>query len=57
MDKGRIVCEQMRTVQDGWRTVYLEGEHTVVHDGQTGGDRLVIPWADVDRISDDDIGA
>jgi hypothetical protein len=36
----------------------LEGEHTVVHGGETGGNRLVIPWVrGNDRISNDDIGA
>jgi hypothetical protein len=30
----------------------------VVHGGETGGNRLVIPWVrGNDRISDDDIGA
>jgi hypothetical protein len=34
----------------------LEGEHTVVHGGEIGGDRLVRPWIrGNDRISKDDI--
>jgi hypothetical protein len=29
----------------GWRTVHLEGEHTVVHGGEIGGNRLVRLWS------------
>jgi hypothetical protein len=36
----------------------LHGEHTVVHGGETSGNRLVRPRVrGDDRISDDDIGA
>jgi hypothetical protein len=36
----------------------LEGEHTVVHRGETGGDRLVRPWVrGDDRFVDNDIAA
>jgi hypothetical protein len=43
MDRAKQFAGTMRTVQDGWWTVCLEGEHTVVHGGETGGDMLVIP--------------
>jgi hypothetical protein len=57
MDRLGQTVRGTQTVQDVRRTVHLEGDHTVVHGRETGGNRLVRPWVRGDDMSsDDDIG-